>query len=247
MKQKPTPPENQRELYETVYEDAGMSWISENVRLLQELLDCIRRGDVQKMESLLDVLPSDLRARFGETPLRHLKNLVISLIQIMGITAIESGAGSSLCIRYMERLVQQTEASDSPETIRALADEAKLLFCRLTAEQITLDVPDRRIGRAVRFIHDNTSRRISRKELAELAGMSEAYFSKRFRSLTGKTVSEYIRHTKIRQAKRMLADTDETLAQIASYLDFSTQNYFQTVFKQIEGCTPLEYRRQHMK
>ena len=40
-------------------------------------------------------------------------------------------------------------------------------------------------------------------------------------------------------------ETDESLAEIAGYLAFSSQKYFQTVFRRVEGCTPLEYRLKH--
>lgn len=247
MKQNASELKENKKLYETVYDDTGMSWISENLDLLQQIQNCIRFGDVQQMESIVDVIPPDFRASFGTTPLRHTKNLVNSLIQIMGMTAIGAGAAPSFCIRYMERYVMEAETSQSFDKLRDIANIAKMQFCRLTAELEIPDLPDQRITRAIRHIHENISRRISRRELAEIAGMSESHLSKRFRSLTGKTLPEYIREAKIRQAKRMLVGTDESLAEIASYLDFSTQNYFQTVFRQIEGCTPLEYRRRHMK
>ncbi|MBQ3390211.1 MAG: helix-turn-helix transcriptional regulator [Firmicutes bacterium] len=239
--------EENKKLYETVYEDAGLSWISENLELLQQIQNCIRLGDVRQMETIVDVIPPDFRASFGRTPLRHMKNLVNSLIQIMGMTAIGAGVSPAFCIRYMERFVMEVEASESFDRIRSIADNAKLQFCRLTAEMEVPELTDQRIGRVIRHIHENTSRRLTRSELAEVAGLSETYLSKRFRSLTGKTLPEYIREAKVLQAKRMLVNTDESLAEIASYLDFSTQNYFQTVFRQIEGCTPLEYRRRHQK
>lgn len=36
-----------------------------------------------------------------------------------------------------------------------------------------------------------------------------------------------------------------TLAEISSYLCFSSQSYFQNVFKKEYGVTPMQYRRQH--
>ena len=46
------------------------------------------------------------------------------------------------------------------------------------------------------------------------------------------------------EAKRMLRDTDLTVANIADRLAFCSQSYFTKNFTEIEGMTPVEYRRQ---
>lgn len=242
-------PENEmkhnRILYEKVYDDTGLPWIPENIDLLRRILDCIRNGDAEQMETIVGILPEEFQASFGDNPIRHTRNLVISLVQLMGIAAIETGVPAALCIRHMEDYVKRTEEADSFETIRTLADEAKMRFCLLTADRVIPKVEDYRIRDSIVYIREHITKKITRTELADRAGMSEAYFSKKFHALTGKTPGEYIRIERIRQAKRMLTETDESLAEIAGYLAFTSQNYFQTVFKQAEGCTPLEYRLKH--
>jgi AraC-like DNA-binding protein len=66
----------------------------------------------------------------------------------------------------------------------------------------------------------------------------------RFKQDTGRTINEFITLVKVDEAKRMLRVTNNTIAQISDYLAFSSQSYFQNVFKKIEGCTPREYRGQ---
>ncbi|MDE6963676.1 MAG: helix-turn-helix domain-containing protein, partial [Lachnospiraceae bacterium] len=48
---------------------------------------------------------------------------------------------------------------------------------------------------------------------------------------------------KLEEARALLAYTDKSLSEISHYLCFSSQAYFQNVFKKKFGITPGEYRR----
>jgi len=45
------------------------------------------------------------------------------------------------------------------------------------------------------------------------------------------------------EAKNLLRYTGMTLTEISNYLHFSSQPYFQNVFKQYYGLTPAQYRQ----
>ncbi len=68
------------------------------------------------------------------------------------------------------------------------------------------------------------------------------FFSNAFSLQTGQ--SEFIMRCKLEEAKALLAYTDKSLSEISSYLCFSSQAYFQNVFKKKYGITPNAYRRQ---
>lgn len=72
--------------------------------------------------------------------------------------------------------------------------------------------------------------------------MSRTYLCDRFKLETGMTIGHFITNTKITEAKRMLTVTTLNAAQISDYLSFSSQSYFQNVFKKIVGCTPKQFR-----
>ena len=61
----------------------------------------------------------------------------------------------------------------------------------------------------------------------------------------GKSINDFITETKIRDAKRFLRYSDLSFGEIASSLAFSSQAYFQTVFKKENGMTPGDYRQMH--
>jgi AraC-like DNA-binding protein len=81
------------------------------------------------------------------------------------------------------------------------------------------------------------------KEIANEVGLTPEYLSSQFHKLTGTTLPAYITKLKIAEAKNLLRFTDMSLAEISEYLSFSSQSYFQSVFKKETGDTPNAYRR----
>lgn len=233
-----------RELYELVYEDEQLSWVGDNLAQMNQVLTFIRFGDVEGIKTTLSTIPKEFRASFGKQELRHFKNTNNSLFVLMGLTAIESGVPAALSIRMIESFIQKTEVAETIDQVVHWADQAKLDFCRQveSARMPQTDEPD--IRRVVRYIHDNSSKVITRAELAEVAGISEEHLSRKFHAVTGEKLTEYIQEVKIRHAMQLLSNTDESLSEIAGYLSFSSQSYFQRVFKRVTGMTPVSYRKQ---
>ena len=52
---------------------------------------------------------------------------------------------------------------------------------------------------------------------------------------------------KLEEAKSLLTYSDKSLIEISNYLCFSSQSYFQNVFKKKYGMTPKQYRDQAHK
>ena len=84
-----------------------------------------------------------------------------------------------------------------------------------------------------------------RRSVNRLNLKSRAYLFKKFRQELKSTIGAYITECKLRESRSLLQYTDKSLGKISSYLCFSSQSYFQNVFKKYNGVTPLEYRRIH--
>ena len=98
---------------------------------------------------------------------------------------------------------------------------------------------------AIQFIQNHTNTQIGVDDIAAAIGKSRSTLTRQFKKETGKTVNEFITESKLRDAKRLLRYSDMTLSEIASYLAFSNQAYFQTVFKQHTDMTPMQYRKKY--
>lgn len=100
------------------------------------------------------------------------------------------------------------------------------------------------IEQAIRYIRENLSSELSLKLLAEEANFSPIYFHNLFKTSTGQTTHAYIQQQRIKKAMHLLVTTSMTLAQICFECGFSSQSYFNYVFKRATGCTPRTYAKQ---
>lgn len=95
----------------------------------------------------------------------------------------------------------------------------------------------------VRHIEANYAEPVSMTDMARLAGLSSTHFNRRFRQLLRMTPLEYLRTVRVQAARRLLAGSTATLAQIAAETGFTDQSHFTRRFRQATGMTPLAYRR----
>ena len=93
------------------------------------------------------------------------------------------------------------------------------------------------------YVQSTLDGEITLKGLADLSGMSESSFSRRFKVTKGVTPYQYVMHARLAQAKRLLRETDLPLVDIAVATGFSSQSHFATTFKKAVKLTPLQFRR----
>lgn len=102
-----------------------------------------------------------------------------------------------------------------------------------------------RLVKMMTYIEEHLTEKIELAKVADHVSLSRTYASAIFREELGITMSEFIMNERMLEAKRMLTDTDLTVAAIADRLAFCSQSYFTKNFTAAEGMTPVEYRRQN--
>jgi len=79
-------------------------------------------------------------------------------------------------------------------------------------------------------------------DLADVAGMSRAHFSRRFPTAVGRTPGAWLIEQRLDRAAELLATTADPLAAIATACGFADANYFGKAFRRVYGLTPGSYR-----
>ncbi len=74
----------------------------------------------------------------------------------------------------------------------------------------------------------------------EYMNMSEAYFSRFFKRISGMTFSMYLNHIRVNRAIDLIKNTDLSMTDIAMNCGFETIRNFNRVFRQITGYAPRE-------
>ena len=113
-----------------------------------------------------------------------------------------------------------------------------------TAAYVTDDV---QIQKAVQFIHRNYQKKISVKDVTAEAALSRRLLERRFKSVTGQTLYQYITNLKIKHFAEMLQNTGDQIINIALSLGENDTKSISRRFKQIYGCSPSEWRERYQK
>jgi AraC-like DNA-binding protein len=121
------------------------------------------------------------------------------------------------------------------------------LICRQYTEnsgfpRYSLQVQSTNILRVVGFIQQHYCEDITMKQLAKIALCGERHLARRFKSITGQTVTEYVRELRIAKASYLLRHTDMKVTEIASQTGFNDCSFFIRVFRERMYLTPLEYK-----
>lgn len=82
-------------------------------------------------------------------------------------------------------------------------------------------------------------------QIAEAAGLSEHAAQSLFQEHLHCSLRDHIRSRRVRAACALLRRTDLPMAQIAAECGFGSASGFSLSFREVMGCTPQEYRRQH--
>jgi len=94
-----------------------------------------------------------------------------------------------------------------------------------------------------KYINDNIGLEITRDSIAEAVGVNASYLSRIFHKATREKLSSYILQKRIKQAKKLLKETDDKITVIADQIGYGNDSYFIKIFKNITNMTPNEYRK----
>ena len=107
-------------------------------------------------------------------------------------------------------------------------------------------VPDSRaiqIAPAMEYIHSHFfENEIRISEAAALCGMSEVYFRRIFRTLHGKSPTDYIIDMRMERASRLLFDGGFSVREVAELCGYYEETHFSREFKKRMGISPASYK-----
>lgn len=94
------------------------------------------------------------------------------------------------------------------------------------------------------YLDENYTKKITLDELAERYYINKFYLTRIFKAQYGTSISAYLQEIRITQAKHELRFSDKSIEEIAAECGIGELYYFSRVFKNIEGISPSEYRKQ---
>lgn len=83
------------------------------------------------------------------------------------------------------------------------------------------------------------------KFLTAQMAMSRTSLYNKIKELTGMGANDYINRRRIDRAIILLTQSDMSITEISEQVGFTYQRYFSTLFKEMKGMTPSQFRAQH--
>lgn len=108
---------------------------------------------------------------------------------------------------------------------------------------------DRRVEmvkKVITYMEQHFSEKIYIHDLAHQINMNEQYFCRFFKKIIGRSPISYLNDLRIRQAARLLRETDHSVMNICLECGFNNLGNFMQIFKKNYNMTPLQFRKQRL-
>jgi AraC-like DNA-binding protein len=189
-----------------------------------------------------------LPAIFGESFLSAPELTAISLLLERAKRGLAfKDAAQSKVVALMTRMLEESPFERLLSLLRSLQEMAVDGGAPLASEGYAPEFKHAartRLYRICQYVNDNIQEAsLSQTEVAEVAGISPAAFSRYFKSATQRTLTEYVNELRVAFASRLLTETDKSVLQISMDAGFGTTSNFYRQFRQLKGCSPREFRR----
>ena len=155
---------------------------------------------------------------------------------------------SALDIIHMIRDIVCHQHIYKVEMIQSMVNVLKLLVSELPYENVTItrDLKHKKdvyeIFLHLLYRHFRTERQI--RFYADKLNVSAPYLSRMIKDISGTTVNDHIASLLYKEICNLLHQTDMSMGEISTYLNFSDQSAMTNFFKIRAGMTPLAYRNQ---
>lgn len=99
-----------------------------------------------------------------------------------------------------------------------------------------------RVKVVVDHMRENLSGAIDHRGLEQVSKLSTSRLQALFREVTGYPPLDYLRRLRVEEARRLLADQQLSVKEIAALTGFRDTSHLSKVFRRIDGLSPARYR-----
>lgn len=206
------------------------------------MLSCVEYGRLDEIRKLFQRPVTGRAGAMAADALRQEKNLIICTATLVTRAAIRGGLDKATAFSLSDSYIQRAELMEDYQGLVRL--NARMLedFTGRVAEARSGGGSSPLLRRVREYILLHLDKAVTTEALSRAAGMNRTYLCKRFQEEAGMTLNRYVTAVKMDEARRLLEITKKTPAEIAEVLGYSSQSYFQSVFKKHTGRTPGQYR-----
>lgn len=182
----------------------------------------------------------------GNTNTKHVPVILITsdLSAEAKIKGFQSGADAFLSkpISIQELLLRLDNILKNKNVLRAYYSN----FNQLSVEPEAVNNADEAfIHEVTEYIYTHLNdAELSIQQLAQHVSISRTQLYLNIKRLTGYTPSQFMLNIKMKEAKKLIQNTDMTSSEISYKLGYCNPNHFSRQFKEYYGSSPSEFRKQ---
>lgn len=113
----------------------------------------------------------------------------------------------------------------------------------LETEELRKSEEGRPVRTAKQYVMQHFQEPLTLEEVCEAVGFSVSYFSVMFKKETGEGFAKYLTRIRMDEAKRLLRETNLSVAEICEKVGYSDRKHFTHTFHKTAGLNPAEYRK----
>lgn len=238
-------PDMERELFSTVFSQREQPHYHSPYEAEKRFIRNVRNGDMEAVEAAIQKTRNLNVGTLSGDPFRQICYISIALVTLVTRAAIEGGLEESVAFILSDIYIQRMDAASSNNEIVDISMHMLRDFTLRVREHKKQADYSRPVAQAIRYIHQNLHNKMTVPEIAAEVYLSPDHLSRLFHKETGSVITSYIQKERIEEAKDALRFSNYSSLDIANYLCFSSQSYFNQIFKKYTGLTPNEYRKKH--
>lgn len=205
-------------------------------------------GDMRAVEESQRIFwNSGTTAHLVDDPLQNQKYLCVSSITVATRAAIENGMNEEDALNASDLYIQKFDACRTVEEVLEIHKDMMAYYTSRMAAVRKANSFSKPVARAMDYIYLHLDKKITVDQLAKHVELNPAYLSSLFKKETGLTITDHIQNRRVECAENLLRFSDYSFIEIANITAFSSQSYFNTVFKKKTGMTPKSYRQKYYR
>ena len=212
------------------------------MELEEMMLSCVEHGRTREISAMFSAPAAGRAGVMASDTLRQQKNLIICTATLVTRAAIRGGMNREQAFALSDMYIQKAELMSDVLSLTRLNAQMVLDFTRRVEAEKTGVHKSRMVRQARDYVFSHIGESVTTEALSRELGMNRTYLCKLFAEETGLTINQYVTLIKMEEARRLLDISQKSIAEISEYLGFSSQSYFQKVFKKSFRMTPTEYR-----
>jgi len=146
----------------------------------------------------------------------------------------------------IEKLANENETERMIMLFTVLNQLATSATCEVLSNEGTYnklnETDEKRLDAVYRFTLKEYHRPVSLDEIAGIANMTVNSFCRYFKTRTRKSYLDFLTEFRIGQACKLLQQEESSIADVGFRVGFGNLSNFNRKFKELNGCTPKEYR-----